>query len=251
MPIQLAEALAWEQEAAQATEVDDGTEAPPVAEVPAAGPANDSALASEVEQIVGWFREAGRALRASDPANWAEGLTMPQLRVLFFLGRTGPAPVGEVAAGLGVAQPSATETLDRLVRAGYVERAADTCDRRVVRTALSPAGRELIDRAWETRRAVLASALRHASLQDRAAIARGLETLCRVLVEDAGSAGQEGGAAPLAATGVAAHAAGREWDSRPRRDQRGRDERRDRESASPVGERKKERRKFERSVAPG
>ena len=68
-----------------------------------------------------------------------------------------------------------------LVRAGLVERAGDAGDRRVVRNALTPAGRELIDRPWETRRAVLASALRRASPEDRAAIARGLEALCRVL----------------------------------------------------------------------
>ncbi|MGH2352675.1 MAG: MarR family winged helix-turn-helix transcriptional regulator [Chloroflexota bacterium] len=143
----------------------------------------EASLGDEVEQVVALYRRAGRALRTADPTDWAAGLTMPQLRVLFFLGRAGPASVGEVAAGVGVAQPSATETLDRLVRAGLVERAADACDRRVVRNALTPAGREMIDRPWETRRAVLASALRRASPQDRVAIARGLELLCQALDE--------------------------------------------------------------------
>ena len=174
--------------------------APPAPGAAGAGPAEapeydaaaDPALAAEVERIVGWFREAGRALRAADPANWAAGLKMPQLRVLFFLGRAGPASVGEVAAGLGVSQPSATETLDKLVRAGLVERAADAADRRVVRNALTPAGREMIDRPWETRRAVLASALRRASCEDRAAIARGLEALCRALEADASQSGGSG-----------------------------------------------------------
>lgn len=141
----------------------------------------DGDLGGEIERIVAWYRQAGRALRAGDPTDWAAGVTMPQLRVLFFLGRAGPASVGDVAGSVGVAQPSATETLDRLVRAGLVERAADAGDRRVVRNALTPAGRELIAQPWETRRAVLASALRHASPDDRAAIARGLELLCRAL----------------------------------------------------------------------
>jgi DNA-binding MarR family transcriptional regulator len=141
------------------------------------------ALGDQVDRIVAWYRQAGRALRAGDPADWAAGLTMPQLRVLYFLGRAGPASVREVAAGVGVSQPSATETLDRLVRAGLVERTADACDRRVVRNALTVVGREMIDRPWEARRAVLASALRRASPQDRAAIARGLELLCRALAE--------------------------------------------------------------------
>jgi DNA-binding MarR family transcriptional regulator len=242
MPIQVAEAVGWERSAAATADEPGGGEGAGADR----GVGREPALTSEVEQIVGWFRAAGRALRASDPANWAEGLTMPQLRVVFFLGRAGPASVGEVAAGLGVAQPSATETLDRLVRAGYVERTADACDRRVVRTALSPAGQELIDRAWETRRAVLASALRRASLRDRTAIAQGLETLCRVLAEDAGTG--------LWAAGDALEA-GAEVDTvgRTTRDQRSAGERRGAGSASPVGEKKqpkKERSTLERPVAP-
>ncbi|MBI3971781.1 MAG: winged helix-turn-helix transcriptional regulator [Chloroflexi bacterium] len=130
-----------------------------------------------VDRIVALYRSAGRALRAADPVDWAAGLTMPQLRVLFFLGRAGPASVGEVAAGVSVAQPSATETLDRLVRAGLVERTVDACDRRVARNALTAAGQDVIDRPWEMRRAVLASALRRASPRERLAIARGLELL--------------------------------------------------------------------------
>jgi DNA-binding MarR family transcriptional regulator len=138
----------------------------------------------EIDRLVALYRRAGRALRSADPAHWAEGLTMSQLRVLFYLGRSGPASVGDVATGLGISQPSATETLDKLVRAGLVERTADSQDRRIVRNLLSASGREMIDRPWETRRAVLASALRHASPQDRGAVARGLEVLCRAL-EDA------------------------------------------------------------------
>ena len=136
-----------------------------------------AALDAEIDRIAESYRQIGRALRAGDPADWAAGLTMPQLRVLYFLGRAGPASVGDVAAGVGVSQPSATETLDRLVRAGLVERAGDAADRRVIRNALTPAGREMIDRPWETRRAALASALRNATPEDRAAVARGLELL--------------------------------------------------------------------------
>ena len=143
-------------------------------------------LDAEVARVVALFRQAGGALRAADPANWAAGLTMPQLRVLFFLGRSGPSAVGEVAAGMGVSQPSATETLDKLVRHRLVARAADPADRRVVRTTLTAAGREMIDRPWETRRAVLATALRHAPPGDRDAIARGLERLCHALTSTPG-----------------------------------------------------------------
>ena len=138
-------------------------------------------LERDVDRIVALYRQAGRRLRAADPQDWAGGLSMPQIRVLFFLGKTGPSSVGEVAAGVGVSQPSATERLDRLVRAGLVDRTGDAADRRVVRNALTAAGREMADRPWETRRAVLAGALRGATPEERAAIARGLELLCDAL----------------------------------------------------------------------
>jgi DNA-binding MarR family transcriptional regulator len=140
-----------------------------------------AATGEEVDRLVALYRRAGRSLRAQDPANWAAGLTMPQVRVLFYIGRTGPVPVGQIAAGLGVAQPSATETIDKLVCKGLVERTADPSDRRIVLGALTDAGKEMIDRPWETRRAVLASALRDATPAQRSAIERGLELLCDAL----------------------------------------------------------------------
>lgn len=138
-------------------------------------------LSAHLERVVRSYRLAGRALRAGDPPEWGSGLTMTQLRVLYFVGRGRPVSVSEVAAEIGVTQPSATESLERLERLGLIERATDQTDRRVIRSRVTPSGRELIDRPWETRRAVLASALRHASPGDRESICRGLELLCDAL----------------------------------------------------------------------
>jgi DNA-binding MarR family transcriptional regulator len=148
-------------------------------------------LDEDVDRIVALYREAWRRLRTGEPRDWAGGLSMPQIRILFFLSRSGPSSVGEVAAGVEVSQPSATETLDRLVRAGLVKRKVDAADRRVVRNALTAAGREMVDRPWEARRAVVANALRDAAPEDRRAIARGLELLCRAL-DEVGEAGEGG-----------------------------------------------------------
>ena len=135
----------------------------------------------KVDRLVALYRRAGRSLRANDPANWADRLTMPQIRILFFIGRSGVVSVGQVAAGLGISQPSATETLEKLVCKELVERTADPTDRRIVRVGLTDKGKEMIDRPWETRRAVLASALRDASPDERAAIERGLILLVDAL----------------------------------------------------------------------
>lgn len=158
------------------------SKAPHVQPEPAAVPAEaPDSFEDDVDVIIAHYRQAGRELRSGDPADWGACITMPQLRVLYFLRRNGPSSVGDVANGVSVSQPSVTETLDRLVRGGLVERMHDPHDRRVVRSALTAAGIEIIDRPWESRRAVLAHALRDASPEDRAVIAHGLETLCRVL----------------------------------------------------------------------
>jgi DNA-binding MarR family transcriptional regulator len=136
---------------------------------------------AEIDRLVALYRQASRALRANDPSNWAEGLTMPRLRALFYLGRSGPVSVGQIAAGLGIAQPTATETVEKLVSKGLVERTAEPSDRRVVLVGLTERGKEMIDHPWETRRAVLASALRDASPAERTAIERGLALLCDAL----------------------------------------------------------------------
>ncbi len=136
---------------------------------------------SEIDRLVALYRRASRSLRANDPANWAEGLTMPKIRVLFLIGRSGPVSVGQLATGLGISQPSATEMIEKPVSKGLVERTADPSDRRIVRVGLTERGKEMIDRPWETRRAVLASALRDASPDERTAIERGLALLCDAL----------------------------------------------------------------------
>ena len=69
-------------------------------------------------------------------------------------------------------------------------RTPDCNDRRVVRNKLTPAGRDMIERPWEARRAVLASALRHAAPHERAAIEHGLALLCGALERSDGVASE-------------------------------------------------------------
>lgn len=138
-------------------------------------------VAQSVDQLAALCRRLGRALRAGDPADWAAGLTVHQLRVLGFLSRVGAASVGEVAGGLHVAQPSATETLDRLVCKGLVQREGDPSDRRVVRNVVTPAGRTILDSVWEGRRTLLEAALSRASAHEQHKIVRGLGLLCDLL----------------------------------------------------------------------
>ncbi len=86
-------------------------------------------------------------------------LTMPQCRTVLFLAE-GPASMSKLAAGLGIALPSATGVIDRMVEKGLVARYEDPEDRRVVLCGLTPQGKSMADGLYEADVAVLQDLLR-------------------------------------------------------------------------------------------
>lgn len=72
---------------------------------------------------------------------WSEdGLTIPQMRLLWTLRDEDGLPVGALAERLGVNPSTITGHVDRLVRQGLVRREEDAGDRRIVRNYLTEAG---------------------------------------------------------------------------------------------------------------
>jgi DNA-binding MarR family transcriptional regulator len=67
-------------------------------------------------------------------------LTFGQIHVLHSLGPNNLISMSELAQKFKVSMPSMTETVDKLVRLGLVERAADQKDRRLVLIKLSAEG---------------------------------------------------------------------------------------------------------------
>jgi len=72
-----------------------------------------------------------------------EHLTVPQLEIIACLDRTKGLPLSEIAERLLVSGGNVTGIIDRLERDGYVSRARDKVDRRVVRALLTDKGFEL------------------------------------------------------------------------------------------------------------
>lgn len=99
------------------------------------------------------FLHIGRLLeeRLRAPLSKA-GVHHGQGRVLDALLRHGPMTVGELAAGLHVAQPTATVMAQRMQSAGLLERWVDADDTRRVSLTLTPRGRaaaQAVRRAWQ------------------------------------------------------------------------------------------------------
>ena len=76
------------------------------------------------------------------------GMNVNDMTAVMALSEHGPMGVAELARRLGVSSPAATVMVDRLERAGHVERVRDTVDRRRVRVTDTAAGREATLHAW-------------------------------------------------------------------------------------------------------
>lgn len=86
-------------------------------------------------------------------------LSPPQLRTLAFLHRSPGSCLFHVAGHLGVARPTASVIVERLVRRGMVSRTAHPQERRRIVLDLTPTGAWHLQRARQATQAWMAAAL--------------------------------------------------------------------------------------------
>jgi DNA-binding MarR family transcriptional regulator len=75
----------------------------------------------------------------------SHGISLSDLHAVRLLSSLGEAPVSRYGAELGLPRSTITNLVDRLERAGLVERVASPTDRRVTLVRLTEAGREAVD----------------------------------------------------------------------------------------------------------
>lgn len=135
-----------------------------------------------VEEIVELLPDIGRGLYATlmdDPE--ISGLTLPQVKALIFLYDNGERSMTELAMGLAVTLPSASELVDRLIDRGLVERMTDQADRRRVLISLTDPAIAYGRRIHDLRRAQVRAALDAMPESDRACFVRSLRALSSAL----------------------------------------------------------------------
>ncbi len=110
-------------------------------------------------------------LRDCDPQ-----LIPAHFRLLGMLARR-PWSLSELAEVQAVSLPTMSSTISALVERGWVERKRSEEDRRIVMVSLTPAGREVIQRAHQLVEQRLTEALSELSDQQREALMKGLLVL--------------------------------------------------------------------------
>jgi DNA-binding MarR family transcriptional regulator len=113
-----------------------------------------------IDEAVELLPQIGRVLYAAI-ANQPEaaGLTMGQIKAMAVIYHQGSSTVSDLATGIGVALPTASELVERLVERGLVVREADPDDRRRVRLKLTPTASAFGDRIHNLRRCQVQRAL--------------------------------------------------------------------------------------------
>ncbi len=96
-------------------------------------------------------------LRKSRPQHVSRilGVSRADHNALRMLSANEGCDISTFATSIGVSQPTATVTVDRLVEAGYATRTPCTADRRVTRLHLTDKGRDVVERSREAHRMIL------------------------------------------------------------------------------------------------
>jgi DNA-binding MarR family transcriptional regulator len=115
----------------------------------------------------------------------ALGVSAGQVSLLFQLQRTPGIGVRELAAREGVSAAAMSRAVERLERAGLVQRTPDTVDRRRHGLAVTEDAERVLRSVKRRRTAWLAHRLEGLTDDERAAIATALEPLARLLEEPA------------------------------------------------------------------
>lgn len=119
----------------------------------------------------------GRSMRDFGAYMRNHGLSMPQVLLLYRLFYQGQCGVSDIADHLAVTNAAASQTIERLVQQGLLERNEDPNDRRAKQIALSPAGWQLIHEGIEARVRWMAELTTVLSPEEQATIVAALDAL--------------------------------------------------------------------------
>lgn len=112
----------------------------------------DVAQLTRLRMVLG---RLGRVLRQQT----ADGLSYPQISLLFSIERSNPVTAGELAAGEGVTPPSVSRSLNELDRRGLIWRGRHTVDGRVSLIYMTDSGKRECARLRRSRDVWLAEHL--------------------------------------------------------------------------------------------
>ncbi|MCY0878764.1 MAG: MarR family transcriptional regulator [Firmicutes bacterium] len=140
-------------------------------------------VGSRADAVLNLMRDVFRGLsQYQEDAFLHTELSMAQVKALLAIGKDGDPSVGLVAKELDIGLSSASQVVERLVKAGLVERRPHPHDRRMTQCVLTSQGEALRQR-FQAGPRLIRDWLERLAPEDLAALERGLSALARVAQE--------------------------------------------------------------------
>ncbi len=141
--------------------------------------ASKRSYSTHIQETIELFKQfMSKMATLSQPA-WLDSihLTLGQIRTVMFLQKEKTSTVGCVAVCLGIGEPTASQLVDRLVRAGLAQRTEDPADRRRSLLSLSPKGKKLVEERLYAHRERLRVLFERMKDKDLASLCTGLRAI--------------------------------------------------------------------------
>lgn len=107
------------------------------------------------------------------------GLSMPQFSILMQLHHKGSCGMSEISERFEISNAAASQLVEKLVQAGYLERAEDPSDRRAKLLKLSPSGVKLVEEGINERYRWMDDLVKYLSNEEQVTVSEALEILAR------------------------------------------------------------------------
>ena len=118
-----------------------------------------------------------RSMRGWNQFAKSTGLSMPQFSILMQLHYKGACGMSKISERFDVSAAAASQLVDKLVQAGYIERTEDPNDRRAKLLDLSPKGKQLVEQGINERYRWMGELTSRLSAEEQAQVGEALSIL--------------------------------------------------------------------------
>ncbi|MCK0093747.1 MarR family transcriptional regulator [Rhodococcus sp. F64268] len=121
---------------------------------------------AQVDAVL-WASRALVGIAAASVAEVEDVVSVPHLRILVMVDTWGPLNLAAVAQALGVNPSNASRAVDRLIKAGLMDRRDAPEDRRNLNLTLTAEGKALVEKVSAHRRDSISAVLERMTPEDR------------------------------------------------------------------------------------
>ncbi len=146
-----------------------------------------------IEESIELLATSGRLASSAElPGDDGRSLSVAQAKAVALLYHNGELTIGEIAAGLGIRMPAASELIDRLEERGLVSRSVDPADRRRTIIELTDEALDVAVRMHDLRRNQIRAALDQLDPGERPVFLKSMRALAGALAGSQTRSGEDG-----------------------------------------------------------